>query len=394
MDFREKDGKLILTLEGRIDTGNAAKTEQEITEIISSHPGMTPAFDAKDLAYISSAGLRVLMKIRKQVGVAVEVLDVSPEVYDIFETTGFTELLSVTKKLRELSVDGCEKVGEGANGAVYRLDDETIIKVFSAGVPMKTVQEERDFARAAFVAGVPTAISYDVVKVGDCYGAVYEMLHAKTLATVIMENKDRAEEFGSRMGELIKDMHHTSADTKKLNNLLEIYKDRSRRMEKYLSSKELEKLCRVYDALDERTTLVHGDYHCKNIMYMNDELIFIDMGDVGYGHPLLDLGGTYLAMERIRLRRPEVVAHYIGLEPEVCKRVYDAMMLAYFGEKDVAAGRELVRIYGEAKYTITPLVYSKATDELAKQMVESMRVDGFISDGFDITPAFNRSIAL
>ena len=393
MNFREQDGKLILSLTGRIDTNNAAGTEQEITEILSSHQGMTPAFDAKDLTYISSAGLRVLMKIRKQAGAAIEVFDVPPEVYDIFETTGFTELLSVTKKLRELSIDGCEKIGEGANGAVYRIDDETIIKVFAPGVPMKTVQEERDFARAAFVAGVPTAIAYDVVKVGDAYGAVYEMLRAKTLSTVIMEDTDRAEEFGRRMGTLLKEMHQTPADTKKLNNMLEVYKDRARRMGKYLNPQEHEMLLRIYDALDERTTLVHGDYHCKNIMYMNDELIFIDMGDVGYGHPLLDLGGTYLAMGRLRMMGDEIVRRYIGLSADACGRVYDAMMLAYFGEKDVAAGEELVRIYGEAKYALTPFLYSKATEEMAKQMVERARANGFFTDGFDITPAFHRNIS-
>ena len=34
------------------------------------------------------------------------------------------------KPMREISVEGCEVLGKGGNGAVYRLDDETIVKVY------------------------------------------------------------------------------------------------------------------------------------------------------------------------------------------------------------------------------------------------------------------------
>ena len=49
------------------------------------------------------------------------------------------------------------------------------------------------------------------------------------------------------------------------------------------------------------------------IMYMNDELVFIDMADAGYGHPLLDIGSTYLVMVHFGKMTPERVPHYIGL---------------------------------------------------------------------------------
>ena len=34
------------------------------------------------------------------------------------------------KPMREISVEGCELLGKGGNGAVYRLDEETIVKVY------------------------------------------------------------------------------------------------------------------------------------------------------------------------------------------------------------------------------------------------------------------------
>ena len=388
-----EDKKLTICLEGRIDTSNAPAVEEEIFAALKKAPGAAVAVDAADLAYISSAGLRVLLKLKKQMSASLPVANVSPEVYEIFETTGFTSLLDVQKKLREISIEGCEVVGEGANGTVYRLDEETIIKVFAPGVPLQTVQEERNIAQAAFVAGVPTAISYDVAKVGESYGAVYEMLHAKTLSAFIMEHPQQAEEMGRRMGSLLKELHHTPASTGKLPNMLSVYRERAQKMEKYLTKEEHKKLMQVYDRLEERATMLHGDYHPKNIMYMDGELLFIDMGDVGYGHPLLDLGGSYLAMEHIGKINPAMTPKYIGLDFETLTKVWKNLLKEYFGEAHAEEGRKLAEIYGEAKYALTPFIYTKMTEDMAQDLVARIRKTGFTSPDFDIGPALQRSIS-
>ena len=366
MNTKIQKDRIVIALEGRIDTTNAAQVEADISALLAEHPDLTPAFDGEKLAYISSAGLRVLMKISKASGKKLSVVNVSKEVYEIFETTGFTTLLDVQKKLREISIEGCEVVGEGANGKVYRLDEETIIKVFAPGVPLQTVQEERNIAQAAFVAGVPTAISYDVAKVGESYGAVYEMLHAKTLSAFIVEHPQQAEEMGRRMGALLKELHHTPASTGKLSNMLSVYRERAQKMEKYLTKEEHKKVMQVYDRLEERTTMLHGDYHPKNIMYMDGELLFIDMGDVGYGHPLLDLGGSYLAMEHIGKINPAMTPKYIGLDFETLTKVWKNLLKEYLGEAHAEEGRKLAEIYGEAKYALTPFIYTKMTEDMAQ----------------------------
>ena len=385
--------KLTIYLEGRIDTTNAPTVEEEIFAALEKSQGADIVLDAAALAYISSAGLRVLMKLKKRIGTTLPVVNVSPEVYDIFETTGFTTLLDVQKKLREISVEGCEVVGEGANGKVYRLDEETIIKVFAPGVPLQTVQEERNIAQAAFVAGVPTAISYDVAKVGESYGAVYEMLHAKTLSAFIVEHPQQAEEMGRRMGALLKELHHTPASTGKLPDMLSVYKERAQKMEKYLTKEELKKLMLAYDQLEERSTMLHGDYHPKNIMYMDGELLFIDMGDVGYGHPLLDLGGSYVAMEHIGKVNPAMTQKYIGIDFETLTRVWKSLLGEYFGEAHAEEGRKLAEIYGEAKYALTPFIYTKMTEDMANDLVARTRKTGFNNPDFDIGPALHRSIS-
>ena len=118
MNTTENNGRLIIALEGRIDTNNAPDIEKEIVEIYDANADKEIAFDAEKLEYISSAGLRVLMKIRKKANKALDVLNVSKDVYEIFDTTGITELLNIKKTLREVSVEGCEVIGQGANGTI------------------------------------------------------------------------------------------------------------------------------------------------------------------------------------------------------------------------------------------------------------------------------------
>ena len=296
------------------------------------------------------------------------------------------------KKMRELSIAGCEVIGEGAMGKVYRLDDETIIKVYAPGVPLEVVREEKNIAKAAFVAGVPTAISFDVVKVGESYGAVYEMLQAKTLSSYIMEHPEQTEEMGKRLGRLLKELHEIPADTNKFVNVCELYKERVHRMEKYLSKDETDKLLAVYDSLEESTALLHGDFHPKNIMYMNDELIFIDMADVGYGHPLLDIGGTYLVMVHFGKMTPERVPHYIGLDYETALKVWNSMLTEYFNAEDIEEAEILASIYGQAKHALFPAIIPNMDEGGTRWFISEARKHGFFSSKLDISPALKPSI--
>ena len=104
----------------------------------------------------------------------VTVNNVSSEVYEIFNVTGFTEILNVKKALREVSIEGCEMIGAGGYGSVYRIDAETIVKVYH-NASLEFIEKERELSKRAFLLGVPTAISFDTVKVGEQYGVVYEI---------------------------------------------------------------------------------------------------------------------------------------------------------------------------------------------------------------------------
>ena len=151
-----------IPLSGRIDSNNAPVLEKDVFALLEGKAGAPVVFDAADLEYISSAGLRVLLRVKKR-HPDLTVTNVNPEVYDILEMTGFSEILTVEKAYRVISVEGCEVIGEGANGKVYRLDHDTVVKTYKHADALAEIQNEREVARLALIAGIPTTISYDVV---------------------------------------------------------------------------------------------------------------------------------------------------------------------------------------------------------------------------------------
>ena len=93
---QNKDGsKLTISLEGRLDTTTAPQLE---TELKTALDGVTElVFDIKDLAYISSAGLRVLLSAQKVMNKqgSMVIRGASEEVMDIFDVTGFVDILTI-----------------------------------------------------------------------------------------------------------------------------------------------------------------------------------------------------------------------------------------------------------------------------------------------------------
>ena len=151
-------------VQGSVSSANAQVFEEELLAAISAQD---LTIDAEELVYISSAGLRVLLKAKKALSGQLIMENVSAEVFDILDMTGFTEILTVHKALRRISIEGLTEIGHGQNGSVYRMDADTIVKVFRANIDYGMVQNEIAKSKSAFMLGIPTAISYDVVKVGE-----------------------------------------------------------------------------------------------------------------------------------------------------------------------------------------------------------------------------------
>ena len=87
--------KLLLALEGRLDTVTAPQLEQEIKGSLDGISDL--AIDMKDLSYISSAGLRVLLSAQKVMNKqgSMTIRNANETVIEIFEVTGFADILTI-----------------------------------------------------------------------------------------------------------------------------------------------------------------------------------------------------------------------------------------------------------------------------------------------------------
>ena len=91
----EEAGKITLSLVGKLDSSTFSLLEKEIDKM--NVEGKTVCLDLKKLEYISSAGLRVILKLKKimdRVG-KLEVINSNELVLEVFEITGFAALLGL-----------------------------------------------------------------------------------------------------------------------------------------------------------------------------------------------------------------------------------------------------------------------------------------------------------
>ena len=225
--YRTDKEILYIAIEGRIDGSNAALAEEQIFEVKKNNPEKHTVVDAEKLEYISSAGLRIILRLRKEEP-KLAVINVSAEVYEVFDMTGFTDMVTVEKAYQRMSVEGCEFIAKGANGAVYRYDDETILKTYFAKDALPEIKQERENARRAFVLGINTAIPYGIVRVGDGYGTVTELLNAVSVTKLIRNNPEDMSEAAKYYIDMLKSIHAVEVEDDEVPDMKEIALDWAR----------------------------------------------------------------------------------------------------------------------------------------------------------------------
>ena len=333
MKTKLEENILTIALEGRIDSSNSEQISAEISAIVAENAHEGIVLDAEQLEYISSAGLRVILKLRKSEP-ELKIINASPEVYEIFDITGFSEIIPVEKAYRRLSVEGCEVIGQGANGKVYRLDPDTIIKVYLNPDSLPDIHRERELARKAFVMGIPTAIPYDVVKVGDGYGSVFELLNAKSFAKLIAAEPEKLDYYVGLYVDLLKKIHATELKPGDMPDMKAVAVNWAEFLEDYLPPEQYKKLHDLVSAVPEDHHMMHGDYHIKNVMMQNGEVLLIDMDTLCMGHPVFEMASVFLAYVGYSENDHSISQSFLGIPHEIAEQIWDKTARLYFGTDD------------------------------------------------------------
>ena len=326
---------LYIAVEGRVDASNAALVEEKIFSIKGANPGKHTVLDADNLEYISSAGLRVILRLRKEEP-KLAIINVTADVYDVFDMTGFTDMITVEKAYPKMSVEGCEFIAKGANGAVYRYDAETILKTYFAKDSLPEIKQERENARRAFVLGINTAIPYGIVRVGDGYGTVTELLNATSVTKLIRNNPDDLTEAVGYYVDMLKSIHKIEAEDGELPDMKAIALDWAKFVANYIPEDQAKKLIALIEAVPRQNTLMHGDYHTNNIMVQNGEPLLIDMDTLCMGHPVFELGSMFNAFVGYSELDHANMLDFFGYTFETAGMFWNMALKKYLGTDDDA----------------------------------------------------------
>lgn len=359
VNMETKNKETVAFVEGSINSANAA----EFGEALAALPGEAESItlDIAGLDYISSAGLRVLLSLKKRCGKKpFRVINASIEVMDVFNMTGFSEIMEIEPACRKISIEGCEVIGRGACGECYRIDDETIIKLYYGNADIDWIEHEKSLSKKAFVMGIPTAISYDIVEANGRKGVVYELIKSKTLGELIRADHAKLDEYVKMYADTCKKVHaiHTS-DTEipsfKEANRADIAKITG------ITDEERQYLYRFLDLVPDGDTCIHGDLNINNIMVQGDECCLIDMGELSTGTPMFDISRILFSMVYANTAPGEYNAFYKMQSSEVSE-IYEKFFRDYFGCDTV---EEAEKSNPEAKW-LHPLAWFRCFTSMLK----------------------------
>lgn len=224
---------------------------------------------------------------------------------------------------------------KGGTGAIYRLNDEQVIKVYSKNTTLDDINEIKESIKKLVSKGIPCMISFDVVKVDESYGIVFENMSQKSVAKSIMADKTKLEEYGLKMAHLFKKIHNTE-----VSDCLPSFKDRILSWVKTMEengditshcAKTMRKL--IY-SIPDKNTMLHCDFHEGNVKVLNGDLVLIDLDEIAYGNPLYDLAFHY-GNHQLASFSKSVCMKSIGLTPNFVRKIGEIETDEYFKDNKI-----------------------------------------------------------
>jgi|GEM_PF-6365067 len=290
--FLLDENTIKVILPEKIDTDSSLAVQKELDTIIADNPQYNLQLDASKLIYVSSAGLRVFLKIQKQ-GKLESLVNVCKEVYDILDVTGFDAVLNIVRSLEQEDTTSEICLGEDAYGYLYEKGSDNVIRIFKSWIPLDEIKTGRRYSEMAMSSMISNALSYDTVQTDKGIGCVYAVDKFETVEA--KAGKDPSVVFHV-MKELVKqlDVLHEATvfegalvkETDRLCGLVDTRlgdfspeeKDTIKKFIKMLSRNN----CPIMEQIDSRT-----------LLYSADTILFTDLSLLRYGNRIFEMAGLY-----------------------------------------------------------------------------------------------------
>lgn len=289
--FKEND-VILVALPSRVNSDNYLEVEKELDDIYERYVDKSFILDAANTEYVSSAALRVFLKYQKM-GKLNSILNVSKDVFEIFEMTGLSEVMHVQKSM-EMEKERQEMlIGEDSYGYLYIKDEEKVIKIYKPWVSEEEIMLGTELSKLGMGEDISNAITFDTVRTDNGLGCVYAVGHFESLRQYLAKNEESAKGVILELVHELKKFRKCTAFEEKLEN-------------------EVERLCRL---TDERLTSFTEDERKKikdcislfprnnspilevvdsrTLLYSHHDVTFLDLSILRYGNEIFELAAVY-----------------------------------------------------------------------------------------------------
>ena len=346
LKINKQDNILYIELPSLLDKNNSQDVLNDIYSRLDSNISKL-VFNAQELRYITADGLDVILELKKKYN-DILIDNARIGITDTLALYGFNYFVDINKKYRFVSIEGCKVIGEGGHGTIYKIGEDTILKVYKDHSPIEVIEKERLYAKNAFTHGISTAIAYDVVETEQGYGVIFELINGMTLGQYLKDHPEKLNEYSEKFSDLLYTLNHTEADVDLYDDYQEVLIQRCEASLKYISRKNVEELKRIVKSIPKGNGMIHGDYHPNNVMIDSEgKLVLIDMADIARGNGFYDLGSSYLLMKflpKIPLLK-SVSKKVTSISPNSCLKMWDILMHRYFNTNDEELFKKLDKQY-------------------------------------------------
>ena len=253
------------------------------------------------------------------------------------------------KEIKNIDLTQWQQVGEGANGKTYVARPQAapqcgytdganagvILKVSNSHLStLEAVRKEFDVSRAVHALGLATPEMKEIVRVGNAYGTISELIKPKrSLSRICHDEPQRTEEMARLLCGKGKELFATECNTQffpsRRDQALQAIEQSS-----FVSHKNRERLRTFVESIAEDSHCLHGDFQPGNIIQTGANNYWIDLDRFGHGDPMFDIGHLFLICHIYApMKQVQDIFH---MTLEQFHRFWDAFAKEYTGQDDHA----------------------------------------------------------
>ncbi|MCQ2547445.1 MAG: phosphotransferase [Clostridia bacterium] len=255
------------------------------------------------------------------------------------------ELKNKENQYKSIDLSQWHKTGSGANSDSYVNEDETLLlKHFKFHGTEELALNDYNMAKKVAGLGIATASVYEVVRIGDEYGVIYENIrHKKSYSRMVADNPEKLDEYAKSFARKTKELHSTPCDTQLFGSKTDRIRtgiEAAKFIGKYKAG-----LYKLLEEMDEHTTCLHGDLQTGNLIQAEGKDYWIDLDRFSSGDPLMDLAHMYNAF--VDMAWLPYIPYLMHMNKKKLNRFWAVFVKEYFGynEEETKALNKKLDIY-------------------------------------------------